>query len=65
MTRKEQIMGMMDDMKDKMGDKMSDMPQEMQERMQMLKSKEQAGTMTDSERSEYSRLKGQSGMSGQ
>jgi hypothetical protein len=50
-------MSMLDDMKGKMGD-MSD---EMKERLHMLKNKEKEGTISDSERSELSRLDGMRG----
>jgi hypothetical protein len=54
-------MGMMDNMKDKMGD-MSD---EMKQRLDMLRNKEKDGTITDSERSELSRMTGHDSQSGQ
>ncbi len=45
--------GMMDNIKDKMGD----MSEEMKQRMHMLKSKEQDGSINDSERTELQQLR--------
>jgi hypothetical protein len=56
-------MGLMDNVKDKMDD-MGSMDDAIKERFNMLKSKEQNGTLSDSERSEWQQLKDRMGNKG-
>lgn len=49
-------MGLMDSTKAQLDD-MGDMADAMKERLQMLKNKEEKGTLTDSDRSELQQLK--------